>query len=387
MKTPAFTVVAPVLHRHQAARRSATNRRSAAAPVSLARSSFLYQQPLRCGCSFTHHSSPSASPRTPNSPTMALSHVVVAGGTGFVGSRLVRALVSAGTRVTVLTRSRSSAGGLPKEVAAVVWAPDKLAAVGNDWVGWERSLAGADLVVNLCGEPVVSKWDDAGKKRILESRVKSTRALAEAIAKMSEEERPKCFASASAVGYYGSSAVAEFDENASPAENDFLADVCVQWEKAATEPLQAVEGTRVVIVRTGVVMGVGGGALARMLPAFKFFVGGPIGSGKQWVSWVHIDDLTKIYIEAGENESMEGVYNATAPNPVTMGQMSQSLASALNRPNLFPVPGFVLKAVLGGASSIVLEGQKVLPKRLLAGGFKFNYEKVDSAMQAVAEEA
>lgn len=318
---------------------------------------------------------------------MTLSNVVVAGGTGFVGSRLVRALVSAGSKVTVLTRFRSSTGSLPKETEVVVWAPDKLAAVGDDWVGWERSLAGADLVVNLCGEPVVAKWDDAGKKSIIESRVKSTRTLAEAIAKMSEEERPKCFASASAVGYYGRSAAAVFDENASAAENDFLADVCVQWEKAATEPLQAVEGTRVVIVRTGVVMGVGGGALARMLPAFKFFVGGPIGSGEQWVSWVHIDDLARIYIEAGENESMKGVYNATAPNPMTMGEVSQSLADALNRPNLFPVPGFVLKAVLGGASSIVLEGQKVLPKRLLAAGFKFKHEKVESAMQAVAEEA
>ncbi|CDF41126.1 unnamed protein product [Chondrus crispus] len=318
---------------------------------------------------------------------MALQHVVVAGGTGFVGSRLVRHLQGTGAQVTVLTRSRGSASALPAATRVVVWAPDKLAAVGDDWVGWQDSLRGADLVVNLCGEPVVSRWDARGRQAIVESRVKATTALAEAVRDMPTESRPKCVVSASAVGYYGTSAATVFDEGAAPARDDFLADVCVRWEEAAKGVLEGVEGTRLVVVRIGVVLGVGGGALARMLPAFKMFVGGKVGSGEQWVSWVHVDDLVRIFVEAGENEDMRGVYNATAPRPVTMGELAQALADALKRPNLFPVPGVVLKLALGGAAQVVLEGQKVLPKRLLERGFKFQHETVESAMKAVAEEA
>lgn len=323
----------------------------------------------------------------PRSATMSLQNVVIAGGTGFIGRRLTAALLAKGASVTVLTRFASSAAKLPQGATARVWAPDKRSAVGNDWLGWQEALAGADLVVNLCGEPVVTRWNDEGRRAIVHSRVSTTNALVEAIKSLPSEKRPRCMASPSAVGYYGVSPVAEFDEAATAAKDDFLADVCVQWEKAAVDGLRTVPETRLVIVRIGVVMGVGGGALERMLPVFKMFMGGPVGSGQQWVSWVHIDDVVRVFIRAGEDASMQGVYNATSPKPVTMGQLSGALAGALGRPNMFPVPGFVLQAVYGDAASVVLDGQKVLPKRLLGMGFKFEHADIDSAMKAVAKEA
>jgi uncharacterized protein len=319
-------------------------------------------------------------------PAMTLGRCVVAGGTGFVGTRLVRALVDSGADVTVLTRARSSAGHLPAGVTAQVWAPDKLAAAGDDWVGWQKALEGADLVVNLCGEPVVARWNEAGRKGILESRLKSTTAIAEAIAGMEAAVRPKCVVSTSAVGYYGVSEDAEFDEGASPAKGDFLADVSVKWEAAAAPIADA--GVRLAVFRLGVVVGVGGGALSRMLPFYKAFLGGPIGSGSQWMSWVHVDDVVGMIMKTGEDEGISGVYNATAPKPVTMAEFSASLARALGRPNLFPVPGIALKIALGEASSIVLQGQKVLPRRWETdGSYTFKYPDIDSAMDAVARES
>lgn len=316
---------------------------------------------------------------------MTLGKVVVAGGTGFVGSRLVRALVAKGADVTVLTRSQSSARHLPAKVTARVWTPDQETAVGDMSHGWEGVLEGTDLVVNLCGVPVVTRWTDTGKREIKESRVKTNSTLADAIVKMSPGNRPKCFVSASGVGYYGVSDDAIFTEESKPAKNDFLAEVSVAWEEAA-KPI-ADTGVRVAIMRFGVVLGVGGGALARMLPAFKMFVGGPVGSGNQWVSWIHIDDLVNMIIRCGEDTSISGAYNATAPRPVTMGELSASLARSLNRPNLFPVPDFVLKTVLGESASVVLSGQQVLPKRWEKKNFEFAYPDIDSAMTAVAKEA
>lgn len=316
---------------------------------------------------------------------MSIGKAVVAGGTGFIGSRLVKALVDKGTSVTVLTRSASSASHLPKDVTVQTWAPDKLKAVGQDWLNWENSLKGADLVVNLCGTPIVAKWDEDGKRSIVESRLKATQALVDAIKALPVEDRPKCVVSPSAVGYYGVSDNAQFNEQASLARNDFLASVCEQWEAAAA-PLRNLEGVRLVTVRIGVVMGLGGGAMARMLPFFQFFLGGPIGRGSQWVSWIHIDDLVNMFITAGESDTMTGVYNGTAPNPVTMSELSASLARALNRPNLFPVPGVLLKLVFGPAADVVLEGQRVLPEHWLADGHTFKYGTIDAAMSAIAKE-
>jgi uncharacterized protein len=199
--------------------------------------------------------------------SMKLGNVVVAGGTGFVGTRLIRELVNQGARVTVLTRAKSSAGHLPAGVTVQPWAPEPLNAVGDDWVGWQDVLAKSDAVISLCGAPVVTRWTEAGKRDILDSRTKSTAALAKAIAGLPADKRPKAFVSTSAIGYYGVSDDAKFTESSTPARNDFLADVSVAWEEAAL-PIADL-GVRLSIMRVGVVMGVGGGALARMIPAFK----------------------------------------------------------------------------------------------------------------------
>lgn len=314
--------------------------------------------------------------------TMALDKVVVAGGTGFVGSRLVRALVADGASVTVLTRSISSGAHLPRAVTLQQWDPEG----SMDEAALADILRGADLVVNLCGAPVVSRWSAVGKAAILSSRVKPTSLIARAVTSLSESERPKCVVSTSAVGMYGSwpGECAVVDENGpvGPA-TDFLVDVCKQWEDAAA-PM--IDTTRLVIMRLGVVLAPGGGALARMLPVFQLGAGGPVGSGAQLVSWVHADDVVKMIIAAAERTDVAGVYNATAPAPVTMGDMSISLARALRRPCLFPVPGLALRVAFGEGAQVVLEGQRVVPKRWLSQGYDFAFPTIDEAMGAVAKE-
>lgn len=188
--------------------------------------------------------------------------------------------------------------------------------------------------------------------------------------------------SASAVGFYGVDSDKAVDEMTEGADG-FLPDVCRQWEEAA-RPMEGI--TRLVVLRLGVAVGNGGGALARMLPVFRLGLGGPVGSGKQCVSWVHVDDIVAMVMRAVTDASVRGVYNATAPNPVSMQEFSSSLAKALKKPNLFPVPEFALQIAYGEASEVVLKGQRVLPKRWLAEMFEFKYPDIDSAMRAVADE-
>ncbi|MFM2304649.1 MAG: hypothetical protein RLZZ135_2061, partial [Cyanobacteriota bacterium] len=185
---------------------------------------------------------------------------------------------------------------------------------------------------------------------------------------------------ASAIGYYGTSETAKYNET-SPAGTDFLAEVCTAWETAA----QAVKtsGTRLVILRLGIVLGENGGALGKMLTPFSAFVGGPIGSGKQWFSWIHRDDVVKLIVSAIINSKIEGVYNATAPNPVTMQDFSQTLGAVMNRPSWLPVPDFALEAMLGEGAIVVLQGQQVVPTQTLAEGFKFQYSTLQPALAAI----
>lgn len=317
---------------------------------------------------------------------MSLSKVVIAGGTGFIGSNLAKALASRGSAVIVLTRNPSSSSStLPSNVTLQKWDPQSTTT--SEVTPWADTLTDADLVVNLCGHPVVSRWDDAGRDRIISSRINSTRVLVNAVKRLPQGKRPKCLISASAIGYYGMSRDAVFDEDSSAPSQDFLAQVCVQWEHEVEQGMKDLPDVRVAIVRIGVVMGVGGGALEQMLPVFKMFLGGPVGSGEQWVSWVHVDDLVRVFMEIGENERMKGVFNAAAPNAVNMKELTQALAKALGRPNLFPVPAFALKLLYGEGANVVLEGQHVVPKRLVEAGFEFKHESIQSAMKAVAEEA
>lgn len=302
--------------------------------------------------------------------------VAIAGATGFVGSRLVEKLQAAGHQVVVLSRDAAKAGRVFPASAypnleVVAYTP----AESGDW---QKSIAGCDAVVNLAGVPIAEeRWTQARQQAILDSRKLTTEKLVEAI--VNANPKPSVFVSASAIGYYGTSETAEFDEN-SPAGNDFLATVCKEWEAAAQPAKNA--GTRLAILRLGIVLGMGG-ALAKMLPPFKLFAGGPIGTGKQWFSWVHREDVVDLILYALQNSQVQGVLNATAPNPVRMNELCHTLGEVLSRPSWLPVPGFALELLLGDGAKVVLEGQKVLPKQTLASGFQYQYPTLKLALEEI----
>jgi uncharacterized protein len=283
--------------------------------------------------------------------------VLVTGGTGFIGRPLVEALRARGDEAIVLSR-RPGAGSVGWDVA-------------------DREVEFADAVVHLAGEPIAdARWTEARLRLLRDSRVQSTERLAGAIARAAH--KPRVFVSGSAVGYYGMrSDEATLDESA-PAADDALAQIVVEWEKAA-EPAAAAH-VRVVHPRTGVVLGKGGGALAKMVTPFELFVGGPIGSGRQWVSWIHLRDAVRALLFAIDDEALSGAVNVVAPAPATMEELSRSIAGALRRPSAFRVPGFALKIALGeGLARMLLTGQRVVPRKLLDAGFAFDFSDVESA--------
>lgn len=323
----------------------------------------------------------SASPKMSAGGT-GLKHVVIAGGTGFLGSRLAERLLKDGSKVTILTRDATTSKAA-RGADVVAWAPSGPSGGGN--TGWVDALKNADGVVNLCGVPIVSRWTTKGKQQIISSRIDSTTSLINAITNLNIDERPKSLVNASGVGYYGTNFTDDDDvDETVPLGKDFLAEICEQWEGAANT---GGDVTRVCILRFGVVVGAGGGALAKMIPAFQFFVGGPLGSGKQWMSWVHVDDAVSVIVRAlQEEKGMKGAYNCVSPNPVTMGSFCAALAGAMKRPNLFAVPEFVLNVGLGEAAMVLTKGQRAVPKRLEDEGFEFQYPKIDDAMKAVVRE-
>ncbi len=289
-----------------------------------------------------------------------------------MGTRLVEQLLAQGDRVTILTRTPGKAIARFPKAEVIGYNPIESGA-------WQQSISGCDAVVNLAGEPIAEKrWTPAQKRIILESRQLGTQKIVEAIDRA--EVKPPVLVSASAIGYYGTSETAKFDETSS-AGTDFLAEVCTAWETAA----QAVtaSGTRLVILRLGIVLGENGGALGKMLAPFGAFVGGPIGSGKQWFSWIHRDDVVKLIISAIVNPKIQGVYNATAPNPVTMQDFAQTLGAVMSRPSWLPVPDFALEALLGEGAIVVLQGQQVVPAKTLAEGFNFTYPTLKPALASI----
>lgn len=305
--------------------------------------------------------------------------VAITGGTGFVGSGLVKALQAAGHEVLVLTRDTAKA----RKIFPTVAFPDvtPIAYTPQASGDWQAAISGCDGVVNLAGAPISERWTAAHKRAMMASRQIGTEKLVEAIAQA--DAKPQVLVSASAIGYYGTSETATFDETSAPVDNDFLSQICQAWE-AAAQKVKDIDGVRLVIPRIGIVLG-DGGALERMLTPFRLFAGGPIGSGKQWFSWIHRDDLVAILMRALTDESMSGIYNATAPSPVRMGQACEALGEALNRPSWLPVPDFVIEALLGDGAIVVLEGQQVLPKHLQTAGFDYQYPTVGQAMKAVVE--
>lgn len=302
--------------------------------------------------------------------------VAIAGATGFVGSRLVERLHSEGHSVLVLARDSERARRVfPASAYPNLEIVGYTPAESGDWL---HSIAGCDGVVNLAGVPIAEeRWTAARQQAILDSRKLTTAKLVEAIALANP--KPSVFVSASAIGFYGTSETAEFEEN-SLGGDDFLATVCKEWESAA-QPVKNA-GTRLVILRLGIVLGMGG-ALAKMVPAFRLFAGGPIGTGKQWFSWIHRDDVVNLILYALQNPQVEGVLNATAPNPVRMNELCETLGEILKRPSWLPVPSFALELLLGDGAKVVLEGQQVLPKRTLVSGFQYEYPTLKLALEEI----
>ncbi|MBE9192791.1 TIGR01777 family protein [Gloeocapsopsis crepidinum LEGE 06123] len=299
--------------------------------------------------------------------------VAITGATGFVGGRLVERLHAQGDQVVVFTRNSTSAQRVfPKEAYPNV----EIVAYSSTESGfWQNAIAGCDAVVNLAGESIAEgRWTTQRKQEIFQSRQLGTQKIVEAIAKANP--KPKVLVNASAIGYYGTSETDTFDESSSSG-NDFLAEVCRAWEAEAQKVLDY--GVRLVILRFGIVLGMGG-AIARMVTPFKLFAGGPIGSGRQWFSWIHRDDLVSLIVEAINREDIQGVLNATAPNPVRMAEFCQMMGEVMNRPSWLPVPGFAIEALLGDGAIVVLEGQKVLPQRAQAYNFEFQYPNVKQAL-------
>lgn len=243
---------------------------------------------------------------------------------------------------------------------------------------WQEKISGCDGVVNLAGEAIAeARWTPERKQSLMNSRKITTQKLVEAIA--NANPKPSVLVSASAIGFYGTSETATFDET-SAAGSDFLAEVCQTWEAEANKVKES--GVRLVILRTGIVLGMGG-ALGKMLTPFKMFAGGPIGSGNQWFSWIHRDDLVNLILRALTRSQMKGVFNATAPTPVRMAEMTTTLGQVMNRPSWLPVPSFALEAMLGDGAKVVLEGQEVLPKHTLTEGFEYQYPTIRPALEEI----
>ena len=299
--------------------------------------------------------------------------IIVAGGSGFLGRPLSQALVDRGHEVVVLTR------GAPHLTAGrpVLWIPDGTAP--RDTVSWSQELDGAGAVINLSGAGIADKrWNHARKEVIRKSRVLSTRSLVAAVRHV--KTRPPVFLNASGAGYYGTANSEPLDESYPPG-SDFLATVCVDWE-AEAHAVTAL-GSRLVIVRNGIVLANDGGALAKMLPAFRWFVGGPIAGGRQMMSWIHRDDWIALVIWAIETPAVTDALNATTPNPVSNREFSAALGRVLHRPSLMPMPGWMLRIIVGEVANVALiPGSRVIPARALQLGFKFKFPELQPAMAA-----
>ncbi|MCP9798503.1 TIGR01777 family oxidoreductase [Cyanobium sp. Lug-B] len=307
--------------------------------------------------------------------------LLLLGCTGFVGRELVPFLLNLGHQLTLVSRRpRPDSEAADPRLITLCFDP-------SDPASWNQpalleALEAADGVVNLAGEPIADqRWTPAHRQRLLDSRIGTTTQLVRAMTALATP--PRVLVNGSAVGYYGTSLEAAFTE-ASPPGDDFLARLCARWE-AATQV--APEACRLVVLRVGIVLGPDGGALGKMLPVFRAGFGGPVGSGQQWMSWIHRHDLCRLIVTALEDDAYAGPYNAVAPEPTRMGIFASGLGRALGRPSLLPVPGPLLQLLLGDGAAVVLEGQQVRPERLLAQGFHFQYPDLSAALAAATSPA
>lgn len=293
----------------------------------------------------------------------------ITGGTGFVGKSLAPSLIRAGHEVTILSRSGKGAPKLFAGASFIEGDPTQKAS-------WQAAVKDHDVVINLAGASIFTRWTEETKKIILESRIMATRNLVEA----AEGSRIQTLFSTSAVGYYGFHGEEVLTEE-SPPGNDFLAQLARDWEREAWKA--AERGCRVVITRFGIVLGERGGALGQMIPLFKKYLGGPMGSGKQWFSWIHIEDLVRAFLFLMDHPEISGPVNFTSPNPVQNKTLASSLGRVMHRPAFFSAPGFMLRLILGEFGSVLLEGQRVIPQKLLKSGFQFRYPDIDPALEQV----
>jgi len=297
--------------------------------------------------------------------------IMITGGTGMIGRALCPLLLSSGHLVTVLSRNPDESRGMPAGVVIEKWD-------GKTIEGWGHLVSGTDAIINLAGAGIAdSPWTDKRKQIIRESRIQAGLALQKAI--QAAKEKPKVLIQASAVGYYGARNDDQIITEAAPPGKDFLAKACFDWEMS-TAPVSKL-GIRRPILRTGIVLSKRGGALPKMMLPFKFFAGGPLGNGKQWVPWIHLTDEVRAIKFLLENPKADGPFNLAAPNPHTNQQFGEILGAVMRRPAFMPAPAFAMKAALGEMSTIVLDGQRVVPTKLEELGFSFTYPALRDALR------
>ena len=297
--------------------------------------------------------------------------VVVTGATGTLGRALVSALTGRGDEVTALSRDAERAAE-SLGVRAEPWPAPK------DAPPPAAALEGSDGIVHLLGEPIAQRWSDSVKQEIRDSRVLATRQLVAGVAALPEESRPATLVSQSATGVYGHQGETPLDESA-PAGDDFLAEVVVAWEAEARKATEL--GVRVVMPRTGVVLSESGGALEKMLPFFKLGIGGPVAGGRQYLPWVHLDDVVGALLFCLDTAGAQGPVNLTAPAPVTNAELSKALGRVLHRPAFAPVPGFAVQVLYGEMAEIVTTGQRAVPKKLQDLGYSFRRPELEDALR------
>ena len=298
--------------------------------------------------------------------------ITIAGGTGFVGKALMDELLKNNHEVIILTRSRKNANGTNR-IRYVQWLSENSSPI--------QELEGTDIFINLAGESINGgRWTQQRKERILTSRLKAVNALLDIISKLST--KPRALINASAIGIYGTSFQKIFTEKENHGfGNDFLSKTVQQWENEVSKSSQLE--LRTVLCRFGIILDQQEGALSKIAFPYKSFIGGPIGNGRQWMSWIHIDDVVKGISFIINNEQINGQVNFTAPNPVTMNEFGKTLASVLHRPHWLPVPSFALRLLLGEMSTLVVNGQKVLPEKLLENGYQFKYSNLQLALKNI----
>jgi uncharacterized protein (TIGR01777 family) len=291
-------------------------------------------------------------------------NILISGGTGFIGTALVDNLLNQGHQLILFIHHTSSQH-------------DNVTTVDNqNEITADHSI---DVIINLAGAPISQRWTESYKTKLLSSRLETTTALIEIIKRL--EKKPALFISASAIGYYGAQNDESLDET-SPAHDEFTHQLCKQWETAAKQA--ETLGVRVCITRLGVVLGKNGGALQKMTPAFKFSLGGKIGNGKHYFSWVHLHDVLRAFDFLIRNKNQTGVFNLTAPTPVTNAELTSALGAQLKRPTFCTMPSFIVKLLFGEMGETLLtKGQRVIPKRLLEEGFKFQYSEIQKAIEAI----